>query len=153
MPKPSFDRPIAHRGFHDAARGIIENSPSAFEAAIAGGYTIECDVQLSRDGVPYIFHDDDFDRLTTLTGPSNARDMAEIAATPLRGSARNEAPQRFTEFLAQVAGRVLLQIELKQQPTGDATQMLAQTVVDALRPYRGPVTVESFDPRRKRRCP
>lgn len=146
MPRPSFDRPIAHRGLHDAAKGVIENSPSAFEAAIAGGFTIECDVQLSRDGIPYIFHDDDFDRLTALTGPSNARDMAEIERTPLRGSARNEAPQRFTGFLEQVAGRVLLQIELKQQPGKDATEMLAQTVLDALSPYRGPVTIESFDP-------
>ena len=29
-------RPVAHRGLHDAQKGIIENTPSAFEAAIAG---------------------------------------------------------------------------------------------------------------------
>ena len=29
-------RPIAHRGLHDAAKGIIENTASAFSAAIAG---------------------------------------------------------------------------------------------------------------------
>jgi len=28
-------RPVAHRGLHDAAAGIIENTPSAVEAAIA----------------------------------------------------------------------------------------------------------------------
>ena len=27
-------RPVAHRGLHDAAAGIIENTPSAFAAAI-----------------------------------------------------------------------------------------------------------------------
>ncbi|HEX2137964.1 MAG TPA: hypothetical protein VHG30_19080, partial [Microvirga sp.] len=30
-------RPIAHRGLHDAAKGILENTISAAEAAIAGG--------------------------------------------------------------------------------------------------------------------
>lgn len=145
--KPNFDRPIAHRGFHDAKHGIIENSASAFEAAVARGYAIECDVQLSRDGVPFIFHDDNFERLMPLTGPSNGRDIAEVTSTPLLGSASGDCPQRLTEFLAQVGGRVLLQIELKQQPDAAATQMLAQTVLDALKPYRGPVTLESFDPR------
>jgi len=54
-PRPTFDRPIAHRGLHDRASGVIENSRSAFEAAIARGFTIECDVQISSDGVPVIF--------------------------------------------------------------------------------------------------
>ncbi|HET9584946.1 MAG TPA: glycerophosphodiester phosphodiesterase, partial [Bradyrhizobium sp.] len=38
-------RPVAHRGLHDAQKGVIENTPSAFAAAIAGGYGIECDLQ------------------------------------------------------------------------------------------------------------
>ena len=45
-----FDRPVAHRGYHDRQRGVIENSAAAFEAAIAKGFGIECDLQLTRDG-------------------------------------------------------------------------------------------------------
>lgn len=145
--KPNFDRPIAHRGLHDRGRGIIENTASAFAAAIERGYAIECDVQLSRDGIPMIFHDDDLDRLTGVAGPVGARTMAELASYTLLDSATDDTPQRFDEFLAQINGRVLLQIELKQQPNQAATEVLAQTVMDALKGYRGPVTLESFDPK------
>lgn len=141
-----FDRPIAHRGLHDRAKGVIENSPAAFAAAIEHGYAIECDVQLSSDGVPFIFHDDDFDRLTAATGPSDAKPIAEVQQLILTGSAGNEVPQRFTEFLAQVAGRTQLQIELKKQRTPEMTTTLATRVAEALRNYGGPYTVESFDP-------
>lgn len=145
--KPNFDHPIAHRGLHDRGRGIIENTASAFAAAIERGYAIECDVQLSRDGIPMIFHDDDLDRLTGVAGPVGARTMAELASYTLLDSATGDTPQRFDEFLAQINGRVLLQIELKQQPNQAATEVLAQTVMDALKGYRGPVTLESFDPK------
>ncbi len=86
MPRPVFDRPIAHRGLHDRSRGIIENSRSAFEAAIAHGYAIECDVQLSKDGEPYIFHDDDLERLTGVTGPSGGLPIAEARSRLRRSS-------------------------------------------------------------------
>ncbi len=142
-----FDRPIAHRGLHNAAAGIIENSRSAFEAAIDGGYAIECDVQLSSDGVPYIFHDDDFDRLTAATGPSNGKTIGEIQKLILKGSVAGDVPQRFTEFLAQIGGRTLMQIELKQQFTAHATETLARETARALAGYRGPYTLESFDPK------
>lgn len=141
-----FDQPIAHRGLHDRGRGIIENSPAAFEAAIAAGYAIECDVQLSSDGVPFIFHDDEFDRLTGANGRSDARPIADVQALRLLGSAANEVPPRFTEFLAQVAGRTQMQIELKQQSSREGTRKLAAMVAAALRGYSGPYTIESFDP-------
>lgn len=141
--KPIFDRPIAHRGLHDRGRGIIENTASAFAAAIDKGYAIECDVQLSRDGIPMIFHDDELDRLTGVPGPVGARSMAELATYKLLDSAAGDTPQRFSEFLAQVAGRTMLQIELKQQPDKSSTEVLAQTVMDGLKGYRGPVTIES----------
>ena len=141
-----FDRPIAHRGLHDRGRGIIENSHAAFEAAIAGGYGVECDVQLSSDGVPFIFHDDEFERLTAASGPSDARPIAEVQKLTLTGSAAGQVPQTFVEFLAQIGGRTQMQIELKQQKTPQGTKTLAAAVTKALRNYKGPYTIESFDP-------
>ncbi len=143
---PLFDRPIAHRGLHDRARGIIENTSAAFEAAIAGGYAIECDVQLSSDGVPFIFHDDEFDRLTAAKGASDARPIAEVKTLTLTDSSAGDVPQTFVEFLAQVGGRTQLQIELKQQKTPLGTRTMAATVAAALQGYNGPCTIESFDP-------
>ena len=141
-----FDRPIAHRGLHDRSKGVIENSRSAFAAAIESGYAIECDVQLSSDGVPFIFHDDDFDRLTEATGPSDARPIAEVTKLTLKGSSTGDVPPLFTEFLAQIGGRTQLQIELKQQKDEAGTKRLASTVAAALKGYAGPYTIESFDP-------
>ncbi|HET8728008.1 MAG TPA: glycerophosphodiester phosphodiesterase family protein [Alphaproteobacteria bacterium] len=144
--RPSFDKPIAHRGLHDRADGIIENSMTAFAAAIERGYAIECDVQLSRDGIAVIFHDDNLDRLTGVQGPVIARDAAELTRLPLTDSKAGDCLPLFADLLKLTAGRVLLQIELKRQLTPDATRMLAQRVMDGLRDYHGPVALESFDP-------
>jgi glycerophosphoryl diester phosphodiesterase len=142
-----FDRPIAHRGLHDRANGVIENSRAAFEAAIAHGYAIECDIQLSSDGVPFIFHDDEFDRLTAVSGASNSLPIAEVTRLMLTGSSTGDTPQRLSEFLAQIAGRTLIQVELKQQPNAELTSVLAAAVAEHLRGYRGAYTLESFDPK------
>jgi glycerophosphoryl diester phosphodiesterase len=146
MTEPLFPNPIAHRGLHDRASGIIENSASAFEAAIIAGFTIECDVQLSSDGVAVIFHDDDMKRLLGKDGAIADCTVAEITSTKLLDSAAGDCPQKFTDFLAQIAGRTLLQIELKHQRDPAGTQLLARAVAEALKSYEGPVTVESFDP-------
>lgn len=145
-PRPKFDRPIAHRGLHDRAAGVIENSRTAFERAVERGLTIECDVQLSRDGVPIVFHDDTLERLTGVTGYVRDKTDVELTSMPLLGSATGDRPQRFTEFLEQIAGRTLLQIELKKQQGVAATHTLARKAAEALASYEGPVTVESFDP-------
>lgn len=47
----------AHRGLHNIALGIPENSMKAFQRAIDNGFGMEMDVQLSRDGFPVVFHD------------------------------------------------------------------------------------------------
>jgi len=61
-------RPVAHRGLHDAARGVIENMPAAAQAAISGNFAIECDIQLSSDGEAMVHHDNALGRLTDGSG-------------------------------------------------------------------------------------
>lgn len=146
MTEPLFPRPVAHRGLHDRAEGVIENSASAFAAAIDADFAIECDLQLTSDGVPVVFHDPEMKRLLGRDGAVADITAAEITTTPLQGSAAGDCPQRFTEFLAQIGGRVLLQVELKHQRDMANTQLLARAAAEALKSYEGPVTVESFDP-------
>ena len=47
----------AHRGLHDNLTQAPENSLAAFKKAVAAGYGIELDVQLTKDKVPVVFHD------------------------------------------------------------------------------------------------
>lgn len=145
MPAPSFNRPIAHRGLHDRQAGVIENSRSAFDAAIAGRFAIECDLQLTSDGVPVVFHDDDRERLTGVNGFVRNATAAEMTTTPLLGSSTSDCPQTFDDFLAQVGGRTLLQVELKTQ-THENTQRLAEAAARAVKDYKGELVFESFDP-------
>ncbi len=146
MTETLFPSPVAHRGLHDRANGVIENTASAFEAAIAGGYAIECDVQLTSDGVPVIFHDNDTLRLLGKPGAVADQTASDITSSVLLDSAAGDRPQRFADFLTQIAGRTLLQIELKHQRDTTGTQLLARSVAEALKGYEGPVTIESFDP-------
>ena len=144
MPAPAWltARQIAHRGLHGAMTGAVENSMGAAECAIAGGYAIECDVQLSADGVPMVFHDEELDRLTFEKGLVQDRQAAELETLPLRGG--GGTIPRLSRFLALIDGRVPLIVEMKS--TFDGNTALAEAVMAVLAPYRGPVAVMSFDP-------
>ncbi|MGB0659260.1 MAG: glycerophosphodiester phosphodiesterase family protein [Mangrovicoccus sp.] len=145
-----FDRPLAHRGYHDLDKGRPENSQAAFAAACAAGYGIELDLQLSRDGVAMAFHDEDLTRLTGRTGAVSDLTAAELAALPLLGTA--EQPPRLSETLALVAGRAPLLIELKSQSTPAANRALAKATAQDLSAYAGPVALMSFDPQAVESC-
>jgi glycerophosphoryl diester phosphodiesterase len=112
-----IERPIAHRGLHDAAAGIIENTLRAAEAAIAGGFAIECDIQLSADGEAIVFHDETLDRLTDVSGPLSAMSAAGIAKVRIKGT--DKPPPTFKTFLETVAGRTPIICELKSRFDGD----------------------------------
>ncbi|TDR94395.1 glycerophosphodiester phosphodiesterase family protein [Enterovirga rhinocerotis] len=136
-------RPIAHRGLHDRARGIPENTVAAAEAAIAGGFGIECDVQLSRDGEAMVFHDHTLDRLTAETGPVLDRSRAELEAIAIDGT--SETIPTLAAFLDRIGGRVPLVVEIKSRFDGD--ERLARRTVEVLAGRTEPFAVKSFDPR------
>jgi glycerophosphoryl diester phosphodiesterase len=136
-------RPIAHRGLHDAAGGIIENTASAFNAAIAGRYGIECDLQISADGEAMVHHDDVLGRLTEGKGALAQMTAAEIGRVTFKAS-----PDRIMtlgELCDLVAGRSVLVIEMKSHFADDGR--LPARIAQVLQSYAGPVAVMSFDPR------
>jgi glycerophosphoryl diester phosphodiesterase len=135
-------RPIAHRGLHNKSLGIIENTPSAFGAAIAGNYAIECDLQNTADGEAVVFHDDTLDRLTNESGRTDTRSTKALQRIAIRGS--GDRMQTLGELLDQVSGKVPLVIELKSHWDNDVT--LAARALQVLETYTGPYALMSFDP-------
>ena len=135
-------RPIAHRGLHDRARGIVENMPAAAQAAIAGNFAIECDVQLTSDGEAMVHHDDELGRLTEGSGALLEKTAAELKATAFR-----DTPERMMtlgDLCSLVAGRVPLVIEVKSHFDGD--RRLVSRMAEVLASYPGPAVGMSFDP-------
>jgi len=135
-------RIYAHRGLH--GRGLVENSPSAFAAAIDAGLGIECDVQISADLCAMVFHDAELDRLTGENGAVADRYAWQLADLALRGSADHIPALR--DLLAEVRGRVPLLIEIKAR-AGQSVAVACRAVHDALAGYTGEHAIMSFDPR------
>lgn len=133
-----IERPVAHRGLHDG-HARPENSLAAFEAAVAGGYAVECDVHLSADDVPMVFHDSSLGRLTDEAGPLHTRRAEDLARLTLLGTGERIA--RLTDLLDMVAGRVPILIEMKR---GRRDRALAEGVARTIRGYDGPLAVMSF---------
>ena len=144
---------LAHRG---ACLEAPENTLAAIELALEGPWSadgFECDVRLSRDGIPVLFHDDHTEALTGQPGTIEARTAAEISC--LRVHAQP------IPTLAHVLARVLdrrartdwapasINIELK--PNRDPRPLI-RACVPVLAPLltlgeRSPLVVSSFDPR------
>ena len=108
VPAVSTPRIIAHRG---ASAEKPENTLPAFRRAIARRADgIELDVQVTRDGVPVVFHDDDLRRLTGVRGDLAALTWTELRR--LRVAGRERIP-RLAEVLRTVRGRIPVQVEMK----------------------------------------
>lgn len=142
---PEFlTRPLAHRGLH--APGRPENSRAAFTAAIDAGYGIELDVQISRDRVAMVFHDDRLERLTDANGPTAERTAQQLAALRLKDS--DQTIPSLADVLALIGGRTPLLIEVKDQDgaLGANVGPLERATAAAIRDYGGPIALMSFNP-------
>jgi glycerophosphoryl diester phosphodiesterase len=137
------ERPVAHRGLHDIAAGIVENTASAFNAAIAGGYAIETDVQISADNEAMVHHDEALGRLTEGNATLASLPAAQIKAA--RFKVGHDRILTLPELCELVGGRTALVVELKSIFNGDTR--IAARAADVLTSYGGAVAVMSFDPR------
>ncbi|UVF21795.1 glycerophosphodiester phosphodiesterase [Microvirga terrae] len=146
MSTPSWlvAKPIAHRGLHNKGEGVIENTVSAAEAAIARGFPIELDVQLTADNEAIVFHDFELNRLTGETGLVAERKLSDLSKIEIVGATGGDRIPALTDYLATIAGRTPLVIEIKSKFNGDLR--LTKRVIEILADYSGPFVVKSFDP-------
>lgn len=139
---------IAHRG---ASHALPENTLAAFdEARRLGADAIELDVQLTRDGVPVLYHDRTLHRLTGRRRRVAALTFEELAAVDAgawrgvryRGLRIPSLPEVLSRYAAL---RQLIEIKLSGGP--HEIDRLVRTVVQTISAQRatGRVAVLCFD--------
>lgn len=127
----------AHRGLHDDVSP--ENSLAAFQKAVDNRIGIELDIQLSKDNVVMVFHDDNLKRVCGIDAKLSDYTAEELRKMKLCG--KDHTIPTFAEVLRLVDGKVPLLVEFKR---GKA--QLCQVACDMLDDYNGSFCVESFDP-------
>ncbi len=131
----------AHRGLHDNDSAAPENSLAAFKKAVKAGYGIEMDVQMSKDGIPVVFHDFTLERVCRKPGKVCEYTWQELKEFTLCES--EETIPKFEDVLKLVSGKVPLIVELKVEWM-DLT--LCSSVDGLLKGYKGLYCIESFNP-------
>ena len=138
----------AHRGLHDAALRIPENSLAAFRRAREHGFGSELDVHLTYDDALVVFHDWTLDRMCGVEGTIEELTLAELGNFHLLGT--EEHIPTFEEVLEVYASSSVdpappLIVELKTY--GNNATELCEHVLAALDASRVAYCIESFDPR------
>ena len=101
---------IAHRG---ASYHAPENSFEAFELAIEhGADRLECDLHITRDGVPVVCHDPTTERTGGVELEIATSTLEELRAARLKNG---EVIPTFAELCERAAGRVQLDVEIKAE--------------------------------------
>lgn len=138
---PFCGRTFAHRGLFSEDQLLPENSLSAFRAAVAAGYGVELDVQLTRDKQVVVFHDDGLLRACGIDARVDAFEYDQLKEFSLFGT--GERIPLFTEVLETIGGKIPIIVELK---SGGDWKTLCPKTLEILNAYRGDYCVESFHP-------
>ena len=131
----------AHRGLH--GNGVPENSMEAFRLALEGGYGIELDVHLMKDGNLAVIHDPSLKRTAGADVHIEDLTAADLDAYTLEGT--QERIPLFKDVLVLYAGKAPIIVELKAERGNHAR--LAEAVCNMMDSYKGVYCLESFDPR------
>ena len=131
----------AHRGLHDNASDAPENSMKAFQKAVDAGYGIEMDVQLTKDKIPVVFHDETLNRMCGVEGKVWEFTFEELQELKLAES--EEQIPKFADVLELVGGKVPLIVEYKLDVPSTEVCEIADPMLQA---YDGIYCIESFHP-------
>lgn len=135
MTRLSLPQLIAHRG---APRVAPENTLAALEAAYQRGATwVECDVQLTADGIPVIFHDDTLQRTTNGRGRLCTFRYEELATLDagrwFSAAFAGEPIPRLEDWLALALRHQMgVNLELKLDARDSRVQPLVEAVMQVL---------------------
>ena len=144
--QPGWDRlgaaKYAHRGLHDAALGIPENSMAAFRRAVEHGFGAELDIHLMADGELAVVHDSNLKRVCGADVCIEDLTAADLPNYPLMGT--EETIPLFRDVLALFEGKTPLVVELKVERGN--TNALTDAAMAALAGWNGAYCVESFHP-------
>ena len=132
----------AHRGLHDPAQGVPENSMAAFRRAVEHGFGAELDVHLMADGNLAVVHDSDLTRVCGRQAIIEELIEEELIEYPLMGT--EELIPLFQEVLELFEGKTPLIIELKVE--GGNANALTDAVMALLEDWNGVYCLESFHP-------
>jgi glycerophosphoryl diester phosphodiesterase len=123
-PQLHLPKVIGHRG---AARRAPENTFAGFRKAAALGCTwVECDVRLSHDDHPIIFHDETLERTTDGRGRPGATPLRDLRSLDAGGyfdrSYRGERIPTLEETLTLLRSMGLgCDLEMKAEPSRERT--------------------------------
>lgn len=132
---------IAHRGIHDN-NDIPENSILAFKEAIKRNIAIELDLQLTKDNVLIVFHDDNLKRMTNKD--ILVKDISYNELKKLKLLNTKETIPTFNEALKIINGKVLIDIEIKNTKL---IKTISKKVMNELYNYNYPYFIKSFNPK------
>ena len=144
--QPGWDKlagvKYAHRGLHNADKGVPENSMAAFQLAVEAGFGAELDVHLMADGNLAVVHDSDLTRVCGKPGIIEELVEEDLIEYPLMGT--EELIPLFQEVLELFEGKTPLIIELKVE--GGNANALTDAVMAMLEDWNGVYCLESFHP-------
>ncbi len=137
-----FEKPIAHRGLHDAER--TENSMAAFKNALEHGYNIETDVHLLKTGEVVVFHDNTLKRVCGIDRAISSLTLDEIKSDKFLLPNGEHIPL-FSEMLELVDGKTGILLELKID-TKHFDHRLEKAVYELIKGKESWIAVQSFSP-------
>ncbi|MFT6589199.1 MAG: glycerophosphoryl diester phosphodiesterase [Rhodoferax sp.] len=151
-----YPRWIAHRG---AGKLAPENTLAAFREGTRYGYRMfECDVKLSRDGVPFLLHDATLKRTTAQPGPAGSGvagdhlwyDLSQLDAGSWHSSTWAGEPLPSLQNIARYClhNHYFLNLEIKPTPglAARTGEVIANQVAELWQQAAVPPLLTSFEP-------